>query len=218
MISEHKAALRSRRPAGSSRTGRGKGARRALALSLGAAAAAALVAACGGPGGIYGTGGGSAAGGMAATAHHASASRGAVISERTLPGVGTVLVNRAGKTLYSPQQEAHGTIMCTGGCLSFWLPVQATADATRGAPAGATGALGTIHRTGGLTQLTYNGKPLYTFALDQAPGQAHGNNVTDHFGNASFTWHAITTSGAPAGTAQPGNPGGSSYQSSSRGY
>lgn len=218
MISEHKAALRSRRPAGSSRTGRGKGARRALALSLGAAAAAALVAACGGPGGSYGTGGGSAANGMAATAHHAPASRGAVISERTLPGVGTVLVDRAGKTLYSPQQEAHGTIMCTGGCLSFWLPVQATPGATRGAPAGATGALGTIHRTGGLTQLTYNGKPLYTFALDRAPGQAHGNNVTDHFGNASFTWHAITTSGAPAGTAQPGNAGGSSYQSSSRGY
>lgn len=151
-------------------------------------------------------------------AHHAAASHGAGISARTLPGVGTVLVDRAGKTLYSPRQEAHGTIMCTGGCLSFWFPVPATAGATLHAPAGATGALGTIHRPGGQAQLTYNGKPLYTFALDQAPGQAHGNNVTDHFGAASFTWHAVTTTGAPARAAQPGNAGGSSYRSSSTGY
>ena len=115
MISEHKATLRSRRPDGPSRTGRGRSARRAIVLSLGAAAAAALVAACGGPGGLYGTGGGSAAG----AAHHASASHGSAISARTLPGVGTVLVDRSGKTLYSPQQEAHGMIMCTGGCLNF---------------------------------------------------------------------------------------------------
>jgi predicted lipoprotein with Yx(FWY)xxD motif len=218
MISEHHETLAGRRPPGSPRAGWGRRTRHAILLSLGAAAAAALVAACGGPGGIYGTGGGAAAGGTAATAHHATASGGAVISARTLPGVGTVLVDRSGKTLYSPQQEARGTIMCTGGCLNFWFPVPATAGAALHAPAGAIGALGTIHRPGGVTQLTYYGKPLYTFALDQAPGQAHGNNVTDHFGSASFTWHALTTAGAPAGTAQPGNAGGPSYQSSSTGY
>ena len=214
MISEHNAAPAGRRRAGSSRAGWGKAARRAILLSLGAAAAAALVAACGGSGGIYGTGGSSASSGTTGTAHHASASHGAVISTRTLPGVGTVLVDRSGKTLYSPQQEAHGMITCTGGCLSFWLPVTATAGATLHAPAGVTGGLGTIHRPGGLTQLTFHGKPLYTFALDKAPGQDHGNDVTDHFGAASFTWHAITTTG----TAQSGNAGGSSYQSGSSGY
>ena len=103
MISEHNATPAGRRPAGPSRTGWGKGARRAILLSLGAAAAAALVAACGGQGGIYGTGGGSATGGTAGTAHHAAASHGEVVSARTLPGVGTVLVDRSGKTLYSPQ-------------------------------------------------------------------------------------------------------------------
>src|SRR5499427_903706 len=207
MIKELKASLR------------GRPGRRAIAAGLGAAAAAALVAACGGPGGIYGSGGGSAASGTAGTAHHAPSSHGVVISARTLPGVGTVLVGRSGKTLYSPQQEVHGTIMCTGGCLSFWFPVPVTGGATLHAPAGITGVLGTIHRPDdGLTQLTYNGKPLYTFRLDQAPGQAHGNNFTDHFGSASFTWHAVTTSGAPAGTAQPGNASGSPYKGGSRGY
>jgi hypothetical protein len=63
--------------------------------------------------------------------------------------------------------------MRTGSCLSFWFPVPVAAGATPRAPGGITGMLGIIHRPGGLTQLTYNGKPLYTFRLDQAPGQAH---------------------------------------------
>jgi hypothetical protein len=86
------------------------------------------------------------------------------------------------------------------------------------ATAGLHGALGTIHRPDGRTQLTYNGKPLYTFRLDLAPGQAHGNNFTDHFGGISFTWHAVTTSGSPTGTSQQGNGGGYAYQGSSPGY
>jgi predicted lipoprotein with Yx(FWY)xxD motif len=216
MFRELKTSLRGRRSGGRSRTGWGGPGRRAIAAGFGAVAAAALIAACGGgPGGIYGTGGGSAAGGTVGTAQHAPASHGVVISARTLPGVGTVLVDRSGKTLYSPQQEAHGTIMCTGGCLSFWFPVPATAAATVHAPAGVTGVLGTIHRPGGLTQLTYNGKPLYTFLLDQAPGQAHGNNFADHFGAASFTWHAVTPSGAPAAT---GTASGYPHQGGSRRY
>jgi predicted lipoprotein with Yx(FWY)xxD motif len=217
MISEPNASLRDRRSRRLSRTSWGRHGRRALVPAL-AVAAAALIAACGGAGGIYGTGG-SAAGGTTGMAHHAAASHGTVISARTLPGVGTVLVNQSGKTLYSPQQEAHGTIMCTGGCLSFWFPVSVAAGATPHAPAAVTGVLGTIHRSDdGLTQLTYNGKPLYTFRLDQAPGQAQGNNFTDHFGSASFTWHAITASGTPAGTAQPGNASGYSSPGGSRGY
>ena len=186
-------------------------ARRAVPPGLAAVAAAGLLAACG----SAGAGSGPATGGT----HGTAAGSGMVISVRKLSGVGAVLADRSGKTLYSPQQEAHGTIMCTGGCLSFWFPVPATAGATLHAPAGATGALGTIHRTGGLTQLTYNGKPLYTFRLDQAPGQAHGNDFTDHFGGATFTWHVLTTSGAPAQTGgQQGGPGGYSYRSGTPGY
>jgi predicted lipoprotein with Yx(FWY)xxD motif len=101
--------------------------------------------------------------------------------------------------------------------LSFWFPVSAGAGALQ-APSSITGTLGTIHRPGGQTQLTYNGKPLYTFRLDLAPGQAHGNNFTDNFGGTSFTWHAITTSGSPAGTGQQGNGGGYGNQGSPAGY
>ena len=187
-------------------------ARRAVPSGLAAAVAAGLLAACGSAG--AGAGGGSGAAGT----HGTAARSGIVLSVRKLPGIGAVLADRSGKTLYSPQQEADGKIMCTGDCLSFWFPVRVAAGAALRAPGGVSGALGTIHRPG-LTQLTYNGKPLYTFRLDQAPGQAHGNDFTDHFGGTAFTWHALTTSGAPAQTGgQQGNPGGYSYQSGTPGY
>jgi predicted lipoprotein with Yx(FWY)xxD motif len=199
------------------RAGMGGLATRTVVPGLAAVAVAGLLAACGSNGGSAGAGGGSGSGASASQAHQAPPSRG-VVSARTLPGVGTVLVNRAGKTLYSAQQEAHGKIMCTGSCLSFWSPVPATAGAALRAPGGVAGALGTVHRPDGVTQLTYHGKPLYTFKLDRGPGQAQGNNFTDSFGGTSFTWHAATTSGSPAGTGRPGNGGGYAYQSSSPGY
>ena len=172
-----------------------------------AGAAAAVLAACGSS---ASTGAG----------HQASAASAAVVSARHVSGVGTVLVSRAGKTVYSPVQEAHGKIMCTGSCLSFWFPVTVTSNASVTTPSGLGGTLGTIHRPDdGMTQLTYNGKPLYTFKLDQSPGQVHGNDFADHFGNDSFTWHAITTSGAPAAQTGPGNQnGGYSYPTGQAGY
>ena len=49
--------------------------------------------------------------------------------------------------------------------------------------------------------------------------QTPRHNFTDHFAGTTFTWHALTTNGAPAGTGgQRGNPGGYSYQSSTPGY
>jgi predicted lipoprotein with Yx(FWY)xxD motif len=218
MASKLSAAVSARRDRNSVRTGIGGLARRAVPPALAAVTAAGLLAACGSAGGGTGTGGGSGAGASASAAPGAAA-RDAVISARELPGVGTVLVSRSGKTLYSPQQEANGKIMCTGGCLSFWFPVRVVAGTALHAPSGVTGVLGMIHRPGGLTQLTYNGKPLYTFRLDQAPGQAHGNNFTDRFGGTTFTWHALTTSGATAGTGgQQGTSGGYTYPSGSAGY
>ena len=213
MASNLRAAVSGTRDRNSIRTRIGGMARHAGPVGLAAVAAAGLIAACG----SAGTDGGSGAGGTG-TAQGTAASHSTVVSVRKVPGIGAVLADRSGKTLYSPQQEANGKIACTGSCLSFWFPVRVAAGAGLRAPGGVSGALGTIHRPG-LTQLTYNGKPLYTFRLDQAPGQAHGNDFTDHFGGTAFTWHALTTSGAPAQTGgQQGNPGGYSYQSGTPGY
>lgn len=183
-------------------------AHRVAAPGLAVAAAAILLAACA----SAGTG----------QRHQEAAARGPAVSVRSLPGVGTVLVNQSGMTLYSPQQEADGKIACTGACLSFWFPVRATAGKAPRAPGAVSTSLGTVHRADdGLTQLTYHGRPLYTFRLDTAPGQAHGDHFTDHFGGISFEWEAVTTapSGAQARPARSANPsGGYSYQGGSSGY
>src|SRR5215471_3068508 len=86
--------------------GRRRAARAFVAGLAGAAAAIALVA-CGST--ASSTGGGHPAPGTP------------VVMTRNLAGLGTVLVNTAGKTIYSPEQEAHGKILCTGNCLSFWF-------------------------------------------------------------------------------------------------
>jgi len=217
MRSEFSAETRGPRARGWSRTGPIGLASRAVIAGLAAAATAGLVAACSSGGTSQ-----AAAPAGAGPASPASASRGTVVSVRTLPGVGSVLVNRSGMTVYSSEQEASGTIECTGGCLSFWMPVKAASATALHGSSGVTGTLGTIHRQdNGVTQLTYNGKPLYTFRLDHAPGEAHGNNFTDNFGGTSFTWHTLTASGAAAQPGGSGSSGGGGYSTpsgSSGGY
>jgi predicted lipoprotein with Yx(FWY)xxD motif len=210
MTSDFTSASRRREPRGLFRGFRGRLACRAVMSGLAATAAAGLLTACGGAS--------AGAGGSAGTTQ--APAGGLVVSTRTLTGIGTVLVNGSGQTLYSPQQEARGVIKCTGGCLTFWFPVTVPKGAAPRAASGITGSLGTIKRTDdGLRQLTYNGKPLYTFRLDQAPGQAHGNNFTDEFGGQTFNWHAVAASGSTTGAGQPSSPPSNySYPSGSSGY
>jgi predicted lipoprotein with Yx(FWY)xxD motif len=169
--------------------------RRSAAL-LGLAASAVLVAACGSSGGSTGSSG--AGGNSEGNGSTASAN---VVSTRQLSGIGTVLVNSSGRTIYfvKTPAEVNGNIECTGSCLSFWFPV--TAGSVNPGSSGLPGKLGTIHRPDdGKTQLTYNGMPLYTFKLDTAAGQAHGNNYTDNFNGTTFHWQVVTTSGTSGGT------------------
>jgi predicted lipoprotein with Yx(FWY)xxD motif len=167
--------------------------RRGAALP-GLAAAALLVAACGSSGQSTQSSGGN--GGNAGAT-------GGTVSTRHLTGIGTALVDRSGMTIYTPKTpaEANGKIKCTGSCLSFWIPV--TASSPDPGSSGLPGKIGTIHRPGGKTQLTYNGKPLYTFRLDTAAGQAHGNNFTDSFGGTSFTWEVVVSRGTAGGAGAP---------------
>jgi predicted lipoprotein with Yx(FWY)xxD motif len=175
------------------------------AVVSGLAVAAVVVAACGSPGGNTSSGGGNAgstgSGGNAGT-----------VSTRDLTGIGTALVTSSGMTIYTPKTpaESKGNIKCTGSCLSFWLPV--TGSPADLGSSGLPGTIGTIHRPDdGKTQLTYNGKPLYTFRLDTAAGQAHGNNFTDNFSGTSFTWQVVVSHGTAGGAASPVSSPGYSY-------
>jgi predicted lipoprotein with Yx(FWY)xxD motif len=154
-------------------------------------AAAALLAACG-------------TSGEADTSSDAAAVR-----TEDDPGIGTILVDRSGKTLYFADQEADGTIQCVDDCLEFWFPAESS-DAT--APSGVQGMDVQRRADDARQQLTFHGKPLYTFRLDRSAGDTKGNEVEDDFGGTHFVWHAVTVDGAaPTSGDDGGGYGGGGY-------
>jgi len=117
----------------------------------------------------------------------------------------TVLVNRAGRTLYSLSAETDGRFICTGACVSLWHPLLISGAHK---PTGAH-SLSTVRRPNGQTQVTYKGKPLYTFTGDHKRGDAKGEGFKD-----VGVWHtAVVGSAAKAPASQPMNqsPGYDNY-------
>src|ERR1035437_4397712 len=94
------------------------------------------------------------------------------LKARKISGV-TVLTNAKGLTLYSFAPDTPAKSACYGSCAAYWPPVPVNAAAGPGV----TGQLGTIKRTDGSTQATYDGHPLYTYIGDSAPGKDSGNNL-----------------------------------------
>ena len=116
-----------------------------------------------------------------------TASGGTAALRAVRAGGATVLANAKGFTLYWFAPDTAGRSACSGSCAVYWPPVKGPATAGQGV----TGKLGTIKRSDGSTQATYNGHPLYTYVGDKAPGQAHGNNLNLNGG----LWHEVTISG-----------------------
>jgi predicted lipoprotein with Yx(FWY)xxD motif len=167
----------------------------------GLAAAALVLSACASSGSSSAVSGSTpaAAGSSAASSAPASSSGGTIGGQQ-------VLTNAAGFTLYWFVPDTSTTSKCTGSCATYWPPVKGPATAM----SGVTGTLGTITRSDGTTQATYDGHPLYTYAADTAPGQAKGNGLNASGG----LWHEMTASGAtPASSvsAQASTGGGNGY-------
>lgn len=156
----------------------------------GAGVALAVLVGCGGGGG--GGGGGSTAAGAG----------GVTVSARNIPGVGSTLVDSEGKTLYFADQESGGQIKCVSDCLKFWAPLNVPGGTNPTAGTGVDGKLATVSRPDGASQVTYDGKPLYTFTQDGA-GKASGNGFKDSFGGVSFEWHAAAAASGSVPTAAP---------------
>ena len=117
---------------------------------------------------------------------------------------------------------------CSGACAGAWPPVTTTGTATASGSAKASD-IGTITRSDGTKQVTYDGHPLYYFSGDSGPGTASGQG-SDGFGakwwlvapTGSDVTAAVTSftaggsAGAPAAPA-PSAPASSPASSSAGG-
>jgi predicted lipoprotein with Yx(FWY)xxD motif len=105
-------------------------------------------------------------------------------------GLGRIVVDGRGRSLYLFEKDAHGRSACSGLCASYWPPLLTSGKATASKGAKAS-LLGSIRRADGTRQVTYAGHPVYFFAGDTARGQTNGEGLTD-FGAG---WYVLTPAG-----------------------
>lgn len=162
----------------------------ALAASL---LLAGSLAACGSPdagnGGATpadgGTGGQTDAGGNGETTP-----AGDVVTVGTAEtDLGTILVDGDGMTLYLFTNDSPGVSVCEDACLAAWPALLGEPEAGEGTD---EALLGTLERSDGTTQVSYNGWPLYYWAQDSAPGDTTGQGVND-------VWWVVSPAGEPIG-------------------
>ncbi len=117
------------------------------------------------------------------------------VAKSSTVGVGTatvkghaesVAVNSRGVTVYELAPESTHHLVCTSAaCLSVWPPVKANGKETKSLAV--RGRLGSVKRNG-LTQVTLNGHPIYTFVQD---GGRRGRATGEGINNFGGVWHVF---------------------------
>jgi predicted lipoprotein with Yx(FWY)xxD motif len=156
----------------------------------GAVGAALLVAACSSAASSTGAAASGPPAGASSSSSSASAAGGTVI-ETASSSAGTFLTNGSGRAVYLWVKDTGDTSNCSGACAGAWPPVTTTGSATASGGAKASD-LGTITRSDGTKQVTYDGHPLYYFSGDSGPGTASGQG-SDGFG---ATWWLVAPTGS----------------------
>ena len=105
------------------------------------------------------------------------------------PGLGTILTDSSGRTLYLFINDQKNVSNCAGGCAAAWPPLITVVGPTPGEGVDG-GLLGTITREDGSAQITYNGWPLYYYAADEKPGDATGED-------RGGVWFTVSPAGGP---------------------
>lgn len=156
---------------------------RSVTLAVAAAALATVAVGCGSSssGGNGGQAVQPAAGGAGGTA---SAHPAGLTTRST--SLGTVVADPSGRTVYELVGNPASNPACTSACMGIWPPVMSG------------GKIAVVH-----------GHPVFTYTGDSAPGQTHGQDVTDAWGQ----WLALDSKGQPV-AASGGSPAPSSAPSS----
>jgi predicted lipoprotein with Yx(FWY)xxD motif len=104
-----------------------------------------------------------------------------VIATATTADGKTYLVTPDGYSLYTFDQDSPGQSACNGNCAGTWPPFSVGSLTVDGGE-GVSGVFGTITRSDGTAQVTYNDAPIYMYAGDAAAGDTNGDGIGD-------VWH-----------------------------
>jgi predicted lipoprotein with Yx(FWY)xxD motif len=120
------------------------------------------------------------------------AASGVQVSTATIPGLGAVLVNAQGRTLYTFAPDNDAKVTCDTACAAVWPPLSvATGQTPVAAGSVQQSLLGTDSNPSGGQVATYKGWPLYTYVADTTPGQATGQALDLNGG----LWYVISPDG-----------------------
>lgn len=101
-----------------------------------------------------------------------------LLGTNATPTLGTYLIGSNGMTLYTYANDTTGVSNCAGQCATVWLPYTLNdLNALKNLESGVSGTAGTITRTDGTTQVTYNGMPLYFYSGDKESGDTTGQGT-----------------------------------------
>ncbi|HZV75847.1 MAG TPA: hypothetical protein VFF79_19230 [Conexibacter sp.] len=188
---------------------------RASAYVVAALLALPLLAGCGSSGSKSTSGSTAAGGGTSSTSSGGSSQQGAgpETVKTASTGVGTILVDGEGKTIYLFQKDRGPQSTCSGACLAHWPAVTTTGKPQAGSGVTAS-MLSTSRRSDGTTQVTYAGHPLYYFSGDSSAGAMSGQGV------AAFgaDWYVLGPNGKKVEGHGSSSGGGSGSTSSKGSY
>ena len=131
------------------------------------------------------------------------------LSARKVAGLGTVLVDASGRTLYVFAPDHAKKVTCTGTCASVWPPLKIGSGQKPAISGAITSSLVSADpNPAGGNVVTYAGWPLYLYVADPSAGTAHGQALNSSGG----LWYVITPSGQVikkrAGAGSSSNGGG----------
>jgi predicted lipoprotein with Yx(FWY)xxD motif len=156
---------------------------------------------------LAGCGGGSSTPATSTSSSGSAAKPSTTFTVASISGVGNVVVDGKGRTVYILTSTGNTNAPCTdaSGCTKLWadLPLPTGVSAAKAGPGINASLLGT-KKLNGETYPTYNGWLMYEYTGDTGPGQAHGQGIKSFGG----TWYVLTGAGNPvtSGSSSGGYP------------
>jgi predicted lipoprotein with Yx(FWY)xxD motif len=157
---------------------------------------------------LAGCGGGSTSSAPTTSSAGSGAKPSASFSTAKVSGVGTVVVDGRGRTVYILTADGKTNAPCTdeSGCTKQWpdLPLPDGSAGAKGEMGIDASLLSTKKDSDGETYPTYHGWLMYEYAGDSGAGQANGQGIKSFGG----TWYVLDASGSPVTSGSGGGGGG----------